>query len=328
MNAMDINELERQLAGDAHEVGRPDLEAIRQLGRRQRRTRSALVGGVAALTLVGGVGGAALLVDGEDSTAQDRSVVAAATPPPSELSPIAARALAEIPGARQVNSGQVVIPAPEDKLAMAQRVEIDGEPAELPRHYYYGVTSYRPSAWPAWLYEGVDEAEQAAGDEDGWQVGTTDVAGIYVDAGERYLACTLPREEWDAGPDAPCFPAIVTEHSDGGYVYEYGLGTDEFLTPDAPMEVFTEESYVSGELATLAVAGIDGTDVARAEFVSVDGTRVEGEVEAGTLVAGESLFFAEVPGELARVIVYDAAGELVEDHPLQDCDTPVECEVR
>ena len=29
-----------------------------------------------------------------------------------------------------------------------------------------------------------------------------------------------------------------------------------------------------------------------------------------------------------RSIAYDAAGEVIEDHPLSQCDTPVECEVR
>jgi hypothetical protein len=37
---------------------------------------------------------------------------------------------------------------------------------------------------------------------------------------------------------------------------------------------------------------------------------------------------ARVPGELAKVVAYDADGEVIEDHPLAPCDDPVECEVR
>jgi hypothetical protein len=37
---------------------------------------------------------------------------------------------------------------------------------------------------------------------------------------------------------------------------------------------------------------------------------------------------ALVPGELAKVIAYDAEGDVIEDHPLKACDTPIECEVR
>lgn len=330
MNTMDINELERQLAGGpSDDPGRPDLTTIHRLGQRRRRTRSLLAGGVAALVLAGGVGSGALLLDDDGSTARERSVVTSATPPPAQLSPLAERALEEIPGARRANSGQVVIPAPEREAQMTQRVELEGEAVELPRHYYYGVTRYRASAWPGWLYEGTQAAEQAAANDDGsYGVGTRDLTGIYVDAGERYLACALPREAWGTGTDAPCHPAILTRTSEGSYVFQYGLGTDDFLDAGAPMEVFAEESYLSGELTTLAVAGLDGADVARAEFVSADGTRVEGSVEADSLVAGESLFFAEVPGELARVIAYDAAGHVIEDHKVRDCDTPVECEVR
>lgn len=327
MNTIDINELEEELAGGPGDPGRPDLVTIRRLGQRRRRARGALAGGVAALVVAGSVGGGALILADDGSTARDS--VTAAVPPGAELSPLAERALAEIPGARQVNSGEVVIPAPEDRLFMAQRIEVEGQPVELPRHYYYGVTTYRASVWPAWLYDGTEKAERAAAEPDGsYGTGTRDVTGISVDVGPRYLACALPRTEAGGNPNDPCSPAIVTDHSDGGYVFEYGLGTDDFLTEGAPMEVFAEESYVSGDLTTLAVAGLDGADVARAEFISVDGTRHEGQVEAGTLMPGESFLFAEVPGELARIVTYDAAGEVIEDHQLKDCDTPVECEVR
>jgi len=35
-----------------------------------------------------------------------------------------------------------------------------------------------------------------------------------------------------------------------------------------------------------------------------------------------------VPGELAKVIAYDADGNVIEDHPLRACDGPTDCEVR
>lgn len=55
---------------------------------------------------------------------------------------------------------------------------------------------------------------------------------------------------------------------------------------------------------------------------------VEGVVEAGTWSTGDSIFWANVPGEVATVVAYDAAGEVIEDHLLKPCDSPVECEVR
>ena len=109
---------------------------------------------------------------------------------------------------------------------------------------------------------------------------------------------------------------------------DWGMGTDDFLRPGAPMEVFTTDSALDGADATLAIAGLDGTDVARAELIATDGTRTVGNVLPGTLVPGDTMIFGEVPGELARVVAYDAAGEVVEDHTLRDCDDPVDCEVR
>ena len=46
------------------------------------------------------------------------------------------------------------------------------------------------------------------------------------------------------------------------------------------------------------------------------------------LVEGASMMSARVPGDLAKVVAYDASGEVIEDHPLNQCDSPVECEVR
>jgi hypothetical protein len=106
------------------------------------------------------------------------------------------------------------------------------------------------------------------------------------------------------------------------------MGTEDFLRPGAGMEVFLSDDYSTGRPSTLAIAGLDGTDVATVDFVSTTGAVVEGRVESGTVVPGDSLFHANVPGQLARVVARDAAGEVIEDHPLRACDDPVDCEVR
>jgi hypothetical protein len=94
------------------------------------------------------------------------------------------------------------------------------------------------------------------------------------------------------------------------------------------MEVFQSPDYSTGSPTNLAIAGMDGTDVARVDFISSDGTVTQGTVLPGTLVEGDTMLFANVPGELASVIAYDADGEVVENHRLRDCDDPVDCEVR
>jgi hypothetical protein len=94
------------------------------------------------------------------------------------------------------------------------------------------------------------------------------------------------------------------------------------------MEVFLFPDYSTGSPTHLAIAGLDGVDVARADFVSADGTVTEGTVLSGNVMEGDTMMFANVPGELVSVIAYDAEGEVVDNHPLRDCDSPVDCEVR
>ena len=54
----------------------------------------------------------------------------------------------------------------------------------------------------------------------------------------------------------------------------------------------------------------------------------DAEVLAGTLVPGDTMFWADVPGELTHVTAYDADGEVVDDHAITSCRGGVDCEVR
>ena len=119
----------------------------------------------------------------------------------------------------------------------------------------------------------------------------------------------------------------MTRSADGELHFEWSMGTDDFLTPGSDMEVFLSDDYSTGSPGELAFAGLPGTDVARVAFVTTTGEVVEGQVTT-TLVEGASMMAARVPGRLAKVIAYDADGDVIEDHPLADCDSPVECEVR
>lgn len=338
---MDIEELERLLDGGAADQRGPDLAAIRQRGRRHRRVRVVAVAGgtAAAVALVGGL--AAVVLGGP---ADDRTgvVVAEPTATPKEPSPLAQRVLAEVPGARQVGTWQVVVPGPDADPWNGmgrERVELVGAPVPLGASAYAGVTAYETGVFPAWLHEGVAAeekrmgAEQADPDDPDEQnshpVGSTDM-GILVDRGQAALGChAWLNDDGSVDRTKPCHPVFLAPRADGtGWTFEWGMGTDRFLDTGAPMEVFTSDDFNQGVPGTLGIAGLDGTDVARAEFIAVDGTRVHGTVAAGSLVEGESMFWAAVPGELARVIAYDASGTVIEDHPLRDCDTPVDCEVR
>ena len=113
--------------------------------------------------------------------------------------------------------------------------------------------------------------------------------------------------------------------------FEWGMGTDDFLKPGADMEVFSADDYSDRHGAPgCAIAGIDGTAVARADFVSTSRRRSSrGRSAPGRSSPGDSIFYANVAGELARVgRVTTRTATCIEDHELRSCDDPVDCEVR
>jgi hypothetical protein len=319
MNERTTQTLERELRGD-EPTGTPDLGLVHRLGDRRRRARATLAGagGVAAVAILAAVVGTGL----SGGSTQGRDAPPAATHP-HELAPLAQRALTEIPGATQVSDWQVVLPGPSQHPSMLQFLEpadVVGTPVGLGAHHYTGVTIYRPSAFPAWLYQGIEHIERTElGDENGYPVGSTDT-GVLVDTGESYLGCV---GKWSK----TCGPALLTR-ADDRWVYEWGMGTEKFLKPGSPMEVFLSDDYSTGAAGQLVLAGLPGTDVARVDLVTTTGETVEGHVESGTVVPEQTMMWGRVPGEVAAVVAYDASGEVIEDHQLKPCGSPEDCEVR
>lgn len=323
MNDQSIKELQDALhASDGELLDSGTLAAIRRRGGRRRTARRALAG-VGTGILVGTVGLTLALTGTVGAGSDDPPVANDRQETPKNLSPLAKRALAEIPGAVQVSEWQVVLPAPDatsdywmgDDVGEGEgRQRVVGHPVPLDAKTYQGVTMFPAHAWPAWLYQGVRDDEQAQG-----IVGSTD-NGILVEVGDAVLACA----SWKHNP---CGPALMTRTSDGKLHYTWGMGSERFLKPGSDMEVFLTEDYSTGSAGALAFAGLPGTDVARVEFVTTTGEVVQGRLDTG-LVEGASMMSARVPGELARVVAYDASGDVIENHPLKPCDNDVDCEVR
>ena len=321
MSTRSIEQLERELhEGDSTHPGRPDLTAIREAGLRRRRLGAlGAASGVLVATVVLG-----LVVSGLTGTGGDRAREPEPAGRPHQLSELGQRALTEIPGATQVSDWQVVLPAPDGgqrDWGIDDPVRLAGAPVDTGAGHYSGVTAYRRADFPHWLYDGIQHLEQTdlAGEDGSYPVGSTDV-GILVDDGPAYLGCV--------GTATRCGPALLTRDSGGDWVYEWGMGTDDFLKPGSSMEVFLSDDYATGAPGQLVLAGLPGTDVARVELVAVDGTRVEGHVESGTVVPGHTMMWGTVTGDLAAVIAYDATGAVIEDHELEPCTDPVDCEVR
>lgn len=323
MNQRTIQDLERVLSTPSPELlGGPDLAAIHRSGSRRRRGRRAAIAAVTGLSVAAVVG---LGVGASRLAAEPRPqapVASDTTPTPTELSPLAKRVLREIPGAVQVSDWQVVIPGPGTAPDWDEKIEPDRIVAGTSTvgSAYLGVTAFDRGDFPKWLYDEVQRIEEEEfGDENGYPVGSTEM-GVLVESGEAELGCV-------GDSRAKCAITMLTA-LDSGHYLQWSMGTEDFLDPGADMEVFLDEDYSRGVPATIAIAGIDGTDVARAVFVNTAGETAEGVVEAGTWSEGDSIFWANIPGELATVIAYDAAGNVIEDHPLRPCDSPVDCEVR
>lgn len=329
MNSIDQLREDLQHPAGGTDFGRPDLEGIHRLGRRHR-TRRRLVAAGGSLAVVAVLGG--VWVGGQSLAPEAGSgapVASQGTDEPTELSPLAKRTLQEIAGAEQVSAWQVVVPH-EGAPRWDQRVDgrIVGEVVPL-GGAYTGVTALPRRAFPDWLHDGTRDYEQTelADGDGGYPVGST-ATGVLVQYGTSELACLSP--ESSSNEDQPgdgCYPAVVARSGDSAYL-QWSMGTERFLDEGAPMELFTLEDYSAGRPQTVWIGGLDGTDVRRVDYVLTDGTVVEGRVSPGTLVPGESMFWAAVDGDVARVRAYDERGDLVEDHEVQPCDSPEDCEVR
>jgi hypothetical protein len=271
-----------------------------------------------------------------DEPVRDRAPVIGTEP--KHLSPLAERALREIPGAVQLSDGQVLLPTPVDGgLEMGEEKVpadyIEAGPVDIGARSYTGVTAFRPSSFPAWLYDGVQDIEmtELGSEEEGYPVGSTEM-GIVVDAGPVDLACIRPLPQW-TGDDGQsldseaCFPAMLGQH-DGYRTYDWGMGTDDFLQEGEDLELFSTDVYSAGSPQTVWIGGTDGTDVATVTLVATDGTKVEATVAAGTLVPGETMFWGTVTGELAVAVTRDIDGEVLQRHEVEPCSDPVDCEVR
>ena len=329
-----VAELERTLKTARPEPLQPArLQDIRTQGRRRRRTGMAMVAaGSAAVIVTASLGFAALTGVG-GNRAEDAQP--ASPKPPKEMSALAKRALAEIPGAVQVSGWQVLLPSPvgaQTGVPSEQRVPddlVDAGPIDIGTRHYTGVTAFRRAAFPAWLYDGVSDYEKhVLGSEQDYPVGSTDI-GIVVDDGPMRLACMRPLPEWggDGQDNDTCFPAMLGG-ADGQLVYEWGMGTDDFLREGKDLELFSTDTFSDGSAGTVWIGGTYGTDVASVDLVATDGTTVPATVASGTVVPGNTMFWGTVDGDLAMAVTRDASGDVLEKHVLKACSTPVECEVR
>lgn len=302
---MEIDELTMALrSGESTVEGRgPDLRAIRSRGHRLRWARRAARTGVAAATVAVVAGAAYTLAGG---VGPERGLVAA-----DELNPLAARALAEIPGAYRVGDTVFVPETPRPGNMMEgplTSVHIHAEVVPLTVHGYSDLAYLTSgSQFPKWLRNAVYDND--------WD------DPVRADNGPLSLACV----GWQDEPER-CGLTAMVQGADGSYYRLTGLsGTDKFMKPGAGIQVFIDEDYLDGTLSV--VGGMHGTEAVQVEVVLVDGTRSPARLSR-EVVEGNTVFWAEVPDDVAQVIAYGEEGEVLESHEIEPCDDPVDCEVR
>jgi hypothetical protein len=145
---------------------------------------------------------------------------------------------------------------------------------------------------------------------------------VVADTGPVSLTCAL----WDG--HQPCGVSLLVGDATQGWYYLYGIGSDSFLKPNASMEVFLEDTYDGRVLKQSVIGGFDGTRATRVELTLTDGSSQDASLDSGRISRGDTLFWANVTGELAMVTAYDGAGDVVARHRVRACSDPVDCEVR
>jgi hypothetical protein len=290
-----------------------DLAGIRARGRRRRwRLRSAVAGASAsALAVVAlAVVGATDRWGGGDGGGVDVGV--AHEPGADTLSRYERRVLRAVPGSYAVG-GVVVVPGPLDASKDAAGMLHQFKPHDLPSPIVplgrdgftqpgYLSTSTR---YPRFMQRNLPKHSQ-----------------VVADTGPVSLTCAL----WDG--HRPCGVSLLVGSAAQGWYYLYGIGSDSFLKPHASMEVFLEDTYDGRVLRQSVIGGFDGTTATRVELTLTDGSSEDASLDSGRISRGDTLFWANVEGDLASVTAYDDAGDVVARHQVRACSDPVDCEVR
>ena len=90
--------------------------------------------------------------------------------------------------------------------------------------------------------------------------------------------------------------------ADGHLVYEWGMGTDDFLHEGKGLELFATDAFSDGSAGKVWIGGTYGTDVASVDLVATDGTTVPATVRLGDPGAREHHVLGSVDGDLAMAV--------------------------
>lgn len=148
-----------------------------------------------------------------------------------------------------------------------------------------------------------------------------EVAGVMVaDRGQAYLACT----KW---PGQSACTVSVGHLEDDTFIYDFGLGSDDFQAQGSKMEVFTIPQYAPEGTRTLVIAG-SAASAQSADIVLDDGTQQPASLTRAVGLPTGAIMFAVTTAAPTKVVTYGADGQVIEDHTLRTCAEGENCELR
>ncbi len=316
---MALDQLTRAMQAGEHvdEPGLPDLAALRERGRKERRTRRVVLTAVAATTAAVVATGAVVVASTGVLHKADKQEPAKPMPSYKVLSPFEQKVLDRVPGSHRVG-GEVVVPAPVDPRAeVAFRLTAPaGRVASLGWHGYEDFRAYpvhTTQRYPGFLKPGVPED-----------------ADVWADQGPLHLGCHR------TSASACNLLLLVGNRRIGWFSLLHDaawlhLGDRQFLKPGEPMQVFSGTTFAGHPLRSWVpwvVGGFHGTTAERVELALRDGTKAEATVDSGTIASGSTLFWALTDSPVVRATAYDGAGTVVEDHRLTACYNRIDCQIR
>lgn len=144
---------------------------------------------------------------------------------------------------------------------------------------------------------------------------------VYQDSGPMRIGCRR-------APGVSCGLFLVVGSDSVGWFTGDRLGDDAFLQPGEPMQLVPGSTLENGRLQPTVIGGMHGTATARVVITLEDGSEREATVDRGRIARGATVFWGLFEDQPVRATAYDAAGEVVEDHPLTSCDDPIDCQTR
>ncbi len=139
-----------------------------------------------------------------------------------------------------------------------------------------------------------------------WTAKITASDNIFVDVGQLSAACMRwPGEE-------ACAPTLLAADSGRYYVFQSGIGSQDFLQPGSEMEGYVFDAVSGGDRVRLVFGGLPGTTTQSVKVELADGIVEAAETSIGTPFAGTTIWWTTAAQPVETVTAYDLDGQVID----------------